>query len=85
MVRRMASRKIKESPTGRFVQDDFNFQNIPLRTEVGKALRDAFIDKPRRDAFIAKMASRELNFGFVYGKTAEQLIEILKGNGEKDG
>jgi len=65
--------------TGRLSSSDPNLQNIPIRTELGKEIRNAFISEPGNVLVVADYSQIELRIVASLAKD-EKMIEIFKQN-----
>ncbi|MFZ2189352.1 MAG: DNA polymerase I [Candidatus Magasanikiibacteriota bacterium] len=65
--------------TGRLSSSDPNLQNIPIRTELGKEIRNAFIAEPGNVLVVADYSQIELRIVASLARD-EKMIEIFKQN-----
>ncbi|MDP8939947.1 MAG: DNA polymerase I [Actinomycetota bacterium] len=64
--------------TGRISSDSPNLQNIPVRTELGSRIRDAFTASPRRKLVVADYSQIELRI-LAHMTGEEALVEAFTG------
>lgn len=67
--------------TGRLSSNDPNLQNIPVRTELGKQIRAAFVAGPGRMLISADYSQQELRLA-AYLSGDDKLIEMFNSDGD---
>ncbi len=67
--------------TGRMASHNPNLQNIPIKTELGRRIRDAFVAKDGYELLAADYSQIELRAAALLSKD-EKLIEVFRSGGD---